>query len=97
MYRCGVCRGVSAPREPMRRHVVFRFLPFTRFRRTSEGYPIVDDGTRTEVEREIPVCRGCEVQLRKERLEDLQAAYSQDAGGVLPYRPTTNHVLQERR
>jgi len=47
VYRCQACRRVSKPGQPILKHVVYR---------------LVDDAwgkQRSEVEREIPVCRAC--------------------------------------
>lgn len=47
MYRCKICTTVSEPREPMRKHVIYRrVMTGTRWRQ--------------EIAAEIPVCWQCE-------------------------------------
>lgn len=50
MYKCGLCGQVSEPGQPRLLHVIYRHVPRPYF-------SINEQTTRTEIEREIPVCR----------------------------------------
>ncbi len=57
-YRCEVCTAKSQPKEPLRRFIFYRSLPYTVY---SGGEP--ETKYRTEIAREVPVCHYCEVAL----------------------------------
>lgn len=48
MYRCEACKGVSAPRNPQLRHVIYR----------------IDRSGHKQIAREIPLCRSCYNRLK---------------------------------
>lgn len=66
MYRCELCNAVSDRGQSRLTHVIPRRLTQT-MRQFNEQTKFVDEFTveRTEIERELSVCRACKKQLDK--------------------------------
>ena len=92
-YRCHLCQTVVPPKQPLRRHVVYRDVPGP-IRRDESG-----EMTRTlrrEIEREIPVCPGCARQLEKEPLKVVaRRNWRPRLKGIPDSRPVPILVNQE--
>jgi len=63
-YRCNLCGGVVPPKVSMRTIIISRVVPARKvsyLRDTDHGQKMIpaDEPTRTEIEREIPVCMDC--------------------------------------
>jgi hypothetical protein len=62
VYRCELCTAVVGPGEPLRRHTVYREVPYLR---AGEGRAGPIKSTRKEIAREIVVCASCAAALRE--------------------------------
>lgn len=84
MYKCEVCTKVSQPKQPLLRHVLYRYLSYG-YKPNGNGKQQAD--VRQEVAREIALCTGCRKALdegvtinqlwadhRKDREEGLATA-----------------------
>jgi hypothetical protein len=63
VYRCELCTVVVGPGEPLRRHTVYREVPYLRPADDGRGIPV--RSTRKEIAREIIVCPSCAAALRE--------------------------------
>lgn len=61
MYHCGICHETSEPKQPVRRHVIYRNVPYTAFDEFTHSQVT---RFRQEIAQEVPVCRVCEAALR---------------------------------
>ena len=63
MYRCGICRDCSQPKQGQQRHVIYRDSP---------NHP------GKEILREIPICDNCSRELGSGRktLEELRREFA---------------------
>lgn len=69
MYRCSFCRDCVGPNIGLLRHVVSRTVKDPRAKK----------GTRTEIAKEIPVCKGCKSLLDSGKFPKPTQAISQPA------------------
>jgi hypothetical protein len=62
VYRCGVCGACSKPGQARRVYVIERVVPVVRAWVGSP--PDARGATRTEIEREVPLCEACDAELQ---------------------------------
>lgn len=78
MYKCQVCNAQSPPGQLLLRHAVMRTVPHVG--KTSEGRPF--DTVRTEIHRELAVCRDCLRSLTVGKTVDELVREFDEAGSV---------------
>lgn len=77
MYLCAVCGACSKPNQPRKVWVIERHIPHTVTE--LDGERVVS--TRTEIERELPVCHDCYKCLNEgSTLSELQNFYRERPG-----------------
>ena len=78
-YRCQVCGAAQPKGTPMLRWTVHRSLPITRVTGGKQ-----ESSTRTEIEREVPVCQDCLDSLQSGRPLSTASATNKTASWLEP-------------